>query len=72
MGVISPGCGCDEGRVDEIILELKQRMRHRGDTAQLRQAEQTLMRLELLDAKLNTIMTHLSIPQPLAMEGRAE
>jgi hypothetical protein len=52
FGPISPGCGCDAGKVDEIVHELKTRMRLRGDTAQILRAEETLQRLHDLDAKL--------------------
>jgi len=52
FGPISPGCGCDAETVDEIVNELKQRMRERGDTAQILRAEQTLERLEDVEAKL--------------------
>lgn len=72
IGPISPGCGCDERRVDEIVFELKHRMEHRGDAAQMRQAELTLMRLEHVDAKLDAIMAQLKIPQSMEMEERLE
>ena len=52
LGEIQPGCGCDEARVDEIVTELKTRMRARGDTAQILRSEETLQRLDKLDAKL--------------------
>jgi hypothetical protein len=52
FGQISPGCGCDAETVDEIVTELKARMRQRGDTAQIQRAEQTLERLDEVDAKL--------------------
>jgi hypothetical protein len=52
FGPVSPGCGCDGEKVDQIVSELKQRMRSRGDTAQIQRAEQTLMRLDEVDAKL--------------------
>jgi hypothetical protein len=38
--------------VDLIVTELKRRMRERGDTAQIQRAEQTLVRLDEVDAKL--------------------
>ena len=52
FGPLSPGCGCEQATVDEIVAELKQRMRHRGDTAQIQRAEQTLERLDQVEAKL--------------------
>lgn len=52
FGPVSPGCGCEAEKVDEIVAELKKRMRSRGDTAQIQRAEQTLERLDEVDAKL--------------------
>lgn len=52
FGPISPGCGCDTERVDEIVMELKQRMRQRGDTAQIQRTEETLQRLTEVETKL--------------------
>lgn len=52
FGPLSPGCGCEEDKVDEIVHDLKERMRRRGDTAQIQRAEQTLERLDEVDAKL--------------------
>lgn len=52
FGPISPGCGCDAETVDELVVLLKERMRTRGDTAQIQRAEQTLKRLDEVDAKL--------------------
>ena len=51
-GPISPGCGCNPEKVDDIVGELKGRMRTRGDTAQIQRTEQTLQRLDEVDAKL--------------------
>ena len=52
FGPISPGCGCDTATVNDIVDELKQRMRLRGDTAQIQRAEQTLERLDEVEHKL--------------------
>jgi hypothetical protein len=52
FGPLSPGCGCESEKVDLIVTELKRRMRERGDTAQIQRAEQTLIRLDEVDAKL--------------------
>jgi hypothetical protein len=52
FGPISPGCGCEAAKVDDVVVELKGRMRTRGDTAQIQRAEQTLQRLDEVDAKL--------------------
>ncbi len=52
FGPISPGCGCDGEKVDDIVTVLKERMRNRGDTAQIKRTEETLLRLQEVDAKL--------------------
>ena len=52
FGPISPGCGCDGEKVDDIVTVLKERMRARGDTAQIKRTEETLERLQEVDAKL--------------------
>lgn len=59
FGDISPGCGCEEDTVDEIVLELKHRMRERGDTAQIVRAEETLSKLGEIEAKLASILCEL-------------
>ena len=38
--------------MDDVVTELRQRMRGQGDTAQIQRAEETLDRLEEVDAKL--------------------
>lgn len=60
-GEISPGCGCDKELVNEIVEELKLRQRGRGDTAQIKRAEQTLERLDKIEAKLDKIIVHMKI-----------
>jgi hypothetical protein len=52
FGPISPDCGCSADKVDEIVTDLKARMRNRGDTAQILRSEETLARLNEVDAKL--------------------
>ena len=52
FGPISPGCGCETELVDDIVAQLKVRMRDRGDTAQIQRAEQTLERLDAMEHKL--------------------
>ena len=61
LGSVSPGCGCDGETVDEIAAELKARQSGRGDTGQIKRAEQTLERLDELESKLDKIMDHLKI-----------
>lgn len=71
FGEISPGCGCEQEAVDEIVEELKSRQRGRGDTAQIQRTEQINQRLSEMDEKLDLIMQHLNItPQSLRMTDR--
>merc|ERR1712232_788896 len=67
FGPIAPGCGCSESRVDEIVQELRERVKSRGDAAQIRRSEETL---ERLDAKLNALMEFLRIPKTKSMQDR--
>ena len=57
----------------EIVKELKKRMKARGDTGQIKRAEQLLGEIQILkaqaqntDAKLNAILKHLNIEAPPA------
>jgi hypothetical protein len=52
FGPISPGCGCDGEKVDDVVTILKERVRARGDTGQIQRTEQTLQRLHEVDTKL--------------------
>ena len=68
---ICPGNGCNEPLVDEIVADLKRRMKARGDTGQIKRAEQLLGEIQILkaqaqstDAKLNAILKHLNIEAP--------
>jgi hypothetical protein len=70
LGSISPGCGCNEERVDEIVDELRKRIRERGDIAQLHRTEQTLKRLDEMDKKIDMIMEALKIPAGEKMKNR--
>jgi hypothetical protein len=70
LGSISPGCGCNEERVDEIVDELRKRRRERGDVAQLHRTEQTLKLLDVTDKKIDMIMEALKIPVGEKMKDR--
>uniref|UniRef100_A0A7S4B582 Uncharacterized protein n=1 Tax=Chrysotila carterae TaxID=13221 RepID=A0A7S4B582_CHRCT len=76
LGPISPGFGCEAELVDEIVEELKKRMKTRGDTGQIQRAEQQLHEIAILkgevanvNAKLDAVLQHLNIaaPQPQKM-----
>lgn len=71
LGPISPGWGCEEALVDELVEELKARMKTRGDTGQIKRAEQQLdaitqvqLDIKQLNTKLDVIMAHLQIKSP--------
>jgi len=70
VGEIYPGCGCDNDKVDEIVTDLKARIRGRGDTAQIRHQEDALKRLDVVDAKLDLILKHMNIPTSEVMTDR--
>jgi len=76
-GVISPGCGCSGELVSEIVEELNSRQRLRGDVAQMKRADEQANnikimgeRMNMIDAKMDAIMSHLKIPQPAVMVRR--
>lgn len=58
------GWGCDKPRVDEIVRELKLRMKTRGDTGQIRRQEALSARFAVMEAKIDAIMSHLSVEMP--------
>lgn len=73
--MISPKCGCETGLVEEIVFELKERMKARGDTGNIKRAEQTIdlvqdvkTEVATLTAKIDAIMAHLNIPAPATMQ----
>lgn len=65
---ICPGMGCDEAFVDEIVADLKRRMKSRGDTGQIQRAEQMLIAVQnvgadvrVMQANIHKIMEHLKL-----------
>mmetsp|Transcript_16860 Transcript_16860/g.37220 ORF Transcript_16860/g.37220 Transcript_16860/m.37220 type:complete len:168 (+) Transcript_16860:51-554(+) len=71
---ISPGCGCSEALVNEIVEELKKRIQARGDQGQIQRTEQTqqlvqqaLGQVAHLNVKIDLIMKELKIQPPPAM-----
>ena len=69
---VSPQCFCAGDLVEEIVKELKVRMKARGDTGQIKRAEQLLGEIQILkaqntDAKLDAILKHLNIEAPPAV-----
>jgi hypothetical protein len=73
--MISPGLGCETELVETIVNELKERMKARGDTGNIKRAEQTIDMVakvqndvSALTAKVDLILKHLSIPAPDEMK----
>ena len=71
---LCPQCFCAGDLVEEIVKELKVRMKARGDTGQIKRAEQLLGEIQILkaqaqntDAKLDAILKHLNIEAPPAV-----
>ncbi|CAN0147674.1 unnamed protein product [Ascophyllum nodosum] len=59
---IVPGCCCEMELVREIVSELKARMKGRGDTGNIRRAEENASKINHLHAKIDAIMAQLQIP----------
>jgi len=73
---VSPHCGCSGDLVDDVVRELKARMKARGDTGQIRRAEQQLSEIQLvkadlanLNAKVDALMSHLKVAAPTPVAG---
>lgn len=50
-----------------------ERMKARGDTGQIKRAEENLEQIKYLHAKMDAVMTHLQVPAvdaPMKMEPR--
>jgi len=61
---LSPGFGCDQQVVEELVAELQARKVGRGNIAQIKAQEVLAMRVDHLHAKLDAVLAHLSIPPP--------
>ena len=72
VGSISPGWGGEYALVEEVIALLKERQRSRGDTGQIKRAEENQAKLSVLEAKLDAIMAHLQIQPPPSIEMSKE
>lgn len=68
MGPLSPGCGCDKETVDEIVQELKTRMKARGDTGNIRRQEEINQLIMFQDARLKEVCQKIGVKvsDPLA------
>ncbi|CAJ1461703.1 unnamed protein product [Effrenium voratum] len=54
---IIPGCGCAGDKVADLAQELQQRKLGRGDVAQLKNQENTMLNAVELSVRTNTVMT---------------
>ena len=54
--VLCPGCGNDNDRVENIVAELRRRMRTRGDTGQIQRAEENARRIMELQQTVNILV----------------
>ena len=59
-GPVCPGMGCNSAFVDEIVKEMKKRMKERGDTGQIRRTEEALDELKALRGEIGDIKSDLS------------
>eukprot|EP00420_Gonyaulax_spinifera_P001349 CAMPEP_0197944672 /NCGR_PEP_ID=MMETSP1439-20131203/125528_1 /TAXON_ID=66791 /ORGANISM="Gonyaulax spinifera, Strain CCMP409" /LENGTH=259 /DNA_ID=CAMNT_0043567925 /DNA_START=51 /DNA_END=827 /DNA_ORIENTATION=- len=53
---IVPGCGCSGDLVQEIVDELKARMKGRGDTGNIQRAEDAIRVMKRVDAKVDALL----------------
>lgn len=68
LGMINPGWGCEEDVVSEIVVELKQRMKARGDTGNIQRQEATHRLLQHQDIKLNMLLSRMGVQVPQVPE----
>jgi len=66
---LSPGWGCEQEKVQELVRELQARKVGRGNIAQIKAQEVLAMRVDHLHAKMDAILAHLHVdpPPPPAM-----
>lgn len=61
IGPVSPGFGCDEELVMEVVEDLKKRQQGRGDQGQIQRQEVMMEEIEAINTKLDAIMDHLKM-----------
>jgi len=66
-GPICPGCGCNAPYVQEIVEEMKKRMKERGDTGVVKRSDEQLVLLRTMDNKMDAIVQHFNIVVPSQM-----
>lgn len=71
LGALTPGCGCDVAKVEEIAKHLKERMKARGDTGNIKRQEHANKLARDSDRMLDAILTYYRIPIPPMPDGLA-
>lgn len=67
--IVCPGTGCSYGLVNEVVYEMKKRMKDRGDTGQIRRTEEALIKLKSLREEIGEMRNDLrAIMNKLAIE----
>jgi len=61
LGPISPGWGCEEALVTELVEELKVRMKTRGDTGNIQRAEQQIDMINKLQGDMNALTAKVDL-----------
>mmetsp|Transcript_18909 Transcript_18909/g.31276 ORF Transcript_18909/g.31276 Transcript_18909/m.31276 type:complete len:90 (-) Transcript_18909:78-347(-) len=56
---LCPGYGCNYDEVDDIVTELKRRMKNRGDTGNIRRIEAALVELTALRGEVGEIKENM-------------
>ena len=70
---VNPGWGCNAPYVMEIVKDMKQRMKTRGDTGNIQRAEKTYEEVRALRSDLHKVMDHLKIPHaPMSSPDETE
>ena len=58
-----PGCGCEEQKCEFMAMELKKRLKKRGDTAQVQLAEAALKKASDIHRKMDLIASRILLTQ---------
>lgn len=61
---ITPGCGCESTLVEEIVAELKLRMKGRGDTGNIHRSEEAIIRMRYLNEKMELLLKNYGVALP--------
>lgn len=59
-----PGWGGESELVDEVVGLLRERQRVRGDTAQIKKAEENANKIDDLSRKVDALIAHFKVDVP--------